>query len=91
MSILEQRSAAAPISQANHPKRQRTPFREVLLEAPRMGVMQTLSSALKQVFLKGIDRFSPRYMGKLKGSEYYAKVDVKPEVRIHISGNGIIN
>jgi hypothetical protein len=26
----------------NLPKRQRTPFREVRLEAPRMGVMQTL-------------------------------------------------
>lgn len=41
--------------------------------------MSILSSALKQVLLKGIDRFWPRYMGKLKGSEYYAKVDVKTE------------
>ncbi|MEN8699990.1 Ger(x)C family spore germination protein [Bacillus infantis] len=67
-------------------------------------ISQKMSDDAKEVFrilkeekadVLGLGReliaFRPDIWENIKGSEYYAKVDVKPEVRIHISGNGIIN
>ncbi|MCA1034866.1 Ger(x)C family spore germination protein [Bacillus infantis] len=67
-------------------------------------ISQKMSDDAKGVFsilkeekadLLGVGReliaFHPDIWENIKGSDYYAKVDVKPEVRILISGNGIIN
>jgi spore germination protein KC len=67
-------------------------------------ISQRMSDDAKEIFsilkeekadLLGLGReliaFHPDIWEDVKGSDYYAKVDVKPEVRIHISGNGIIN